>query len=399
MSLTTRRLGAMTPLMSCRVAGFQHHLGPRFLAQLKAGDVLTLRREPGNRHDPRAIRVEWRGAILGYVPREANFAAAQLLDRGTSLVARIGELHAGGDSRGRLLIEVSAESPVEEVAPPAHHPLNAMVRDPRVPALVLAPDPPATGAVHQKTLEVLDDVVAAIAWRLATPPVAVRSAWGREVRLWESLCISVDTHGRALKAAQLNDRPSATPRMTLDLRRPVSAEHWLEALQPAVSRVAREHGLAAALGPMPLAQWMHACLRLTFQDFVDFEALRHELLAHLVPDPLARSLASRIFAPSPDMSEFNWVCGRVEALALLAVDAPRMVPYLYLLQGDRQAAEGASAERLMTRLKTAVPGLGRESRAPRVFRVLDRPPGIEDQEHLSSQGQLPLIGKAAAARR
>ena len=202
----------MTLLMSCRVAGFQHHLGPRFLAQLKAGEALTLRREPGNRHDPRAIRVEWRGAILGYVPREANFTASQLMDRGTVLSARIGEMRRDGDPRHRLTIEVSAESPAEEVTPPSSHQLAPMVRDPRVPALVLAAEAPATGALLQKALEVLDDAVAAIAWRLAAPPVAIRSATGREVRLWESLSISVDSQGRGLRVAYLTDRSSAAPR-------------------------------------------------------------------------------------------------------------------------------------------------------------------------------------------
>ena len=400
MSLTARRLGAMTLLMSCRVAGFQHHLGVRFLSQLRKGEALTLRREPGNRHDPRAIRVEWRGAMLGYVPREANFAAAQLLDRGTALSARISDLRAGGDPRQRLVIEVSAEPPVEEVVSPSSRTLSPALSQGRggiPPALVLAPDPPATGAVHEKALEVLDDAVAAIAWRLATPPVAVQSGTSREVRLWESLSISVDAHGRSLKVSHLNDKPTAVPRITLDLRRPVSAEHWLEALQPAITRVVREHGLAAALGPMPLAHWMHACLRLTFQDFVDFEALRDQLIAHLAADPLARSLANRIFAPSPDAAEFNWVCGRVEALALLAVDSPRMVPYLHLLLTDRGAAQGATAEQLMARLKLLVPAFGSEKREPRVFRVLNRPPGADDPGPSQRGGQLPLIGDAAAA--
>ena len=386
----------MTLLMSCRVAGFRHHLGPRFLPQLKAGDVLTLRREPGNRHDPRAIRVEWRGAILGYVPREANFAAAQLMDRGTALTARIGELHAGGDPRQRVLIEVSAEAPAAEVVQPATTTLSASLgQGATPPALVLAPDAPATGALHEKALEVLDDAVAAIAWRLATPPVAVHSAAGREVRLWESLCISVDARGRDFKVAHLNERPPAAPRITLDLRRPVSADQWLEALQPVVSRIAREHGLAAALGPMPLAQWIQASLRLTFRDFVDFDAMRAQLLAHLAPDPLARSLANRIFAPSPEVSEFNWVCARLEALALLAVESPRMLPYLHLLQADRQSSPAASAQQLLGRLTVLNPALGAEDRTPHLLRVLSRPPQPDEQPAPAQQGQMELIGRVA----
>jgi hypothetical protein len=385
--------------MSCRVAGFQHHLGVRFLPQLRKGDALTLRREAGNRHDPRAIRVEWRGAMLGYVPREANVAAAQLMDRGAPLSARIGELHKGGDPKQRLVIDVSAEAAVVEVAPPSTTTLSPALTQGRgstIPELVPAADPPATGALHQKALEVLDDAVPAIAWRLAAPPSVIHSSTGREVRLWESLSITIDAHGRGIKVAYLGDPARTAPKITLDLRRPVSAENWIEALQPALSRIAREHGLAAALGPMPLAQWMQACLRLTFRDFVDFEALRDQLVTHLAPDPLARSLANRIFAPSPAAAEFNWVCGRVEALALLAVDAPRMVPYLHLLHAERESVDATSAEQLVRRLKVLVPGLGAEGREPRVFRVLNRPPGIDDPA-APRNGQLPLIGNVAAA--
>lgn len=387
----------MTLLMSCRVAGFQHHLGVRFWPQLRKGDVLTLRREAGNRHDPRAIRVEWRGAMLGYVPREANFAAAQLMDRGTALSACIGELHAGQDWRQRLTIEVSAEAPPREAAAPCSHTLSPMVSDPRVPALVLAPEPPVTGALQDKSIEVLDDAIAAIAWRLATPPRIIDSAHGREARLWESLSISIDARGRGMRVACLGENPRTTPHVTLDLRRPVSAESWIEALQPVLSRIAREHGLAAALGPMPLAHWIHACLRLTFEGFVDFEALRQHLLAHLNADPLARSLANRIFAPSPDSTEFNWVCDRLGKLALLAVEAPRMVPFLHLLKGDTRATELSSVEQLVSRLKELAPGLGAEDRGPRVLRVLTRPPTIEDQAVPLQGGPRDLIGKAAAA--
>lgn len=387
----------MTLLMSCRVAGFQHHLGVRFWPQLRKGDVLTLRREAGNRHDPRAIRVEWRGAMLGYVPREANFAAAQLMDRGTALSARIGELHAGRDWRQRLTIEVSAEAPPREVTPPCSHALSPMVSDPRVPALVLAPEPPMAGALYDKSIEVLDDAIAAIAWRLATPPRIIDSAHGREARLWESLSISIDARGRGMRVACLGENPRTAPRVTLDLRRPVSAESWIEALQPVLSRIAREHGLAAALGPMPLAHWIHACLRLTFEGFVDFEALRQHLLAHLNADPLARSLANRIFAPSPDSAEFNWVCDRLGKLALLAVEAPRMVPFLHLLKGDTRATELSSVEQLVRRLKELAPGLGAEDRGPRVLRVLSRPPTIEDQAVPLQGGSRALTGKSAAA--
>ncbi len=90
---TSRRL----VLQVSPLAGFQFHQGPRVWKRLAVGDPLTLVREPDNPHDPRAVRVEWRGHKLGYLPRVENTAASQLLDRGARLCARIAWLHTDPD--------------------------------------------------------------------------------------------------------------------------------------------------------------------------------------------------------------------------------------------------------------------------------------------------------------
>ena len=96
--------------MECPVAGFQFQAGETCWARMKRDDPVTLRREPGNRHDARAIAVEWNGIRLGYVPREANFAIAQMLDRGERLEARIGRMQATSDPWKRIGLEVFAVS-------------------------------------------------------------------------------------------------------------------------------------------------------------------------------------------------------------------------------------------------------------------------------------------------
>ncbi len=53
------------------------------------GQPLTLVRETGNPYDSKAVRVDWQGQKLGYVPRVENTAVAQMLDRGERLTARI----------------------------------------------------------------------------------------------------------------------------------------------------------------------------------------------------------------------------------------------------------------------------------------------------------------------
>ena len=66
-------------LMACPIAGFQYHAGEAYWPELRPGDELQLCREHGNHYDARAIRVEWRGVPLGYVPREANFTVALVI--------------------------------------------------------------------------------------------------------------------------------------------------------------------------------------------------------------------------------------------------------------------------------------------------------------------------------
>src|SRR3989304_4481039 len=70
------------------LAGFRYHEAPQLFDELRLGDRLALVREPDNPHDPNAVRVEWRGRKLGYVPRRENAALAWGLDRGTPMRAR-----------------------------------------------------------------------------------------------------------------------------------------------------------------------------------------------------------------------------------------------------------------------------------------------------------------------
>jgi len=76
------------------VAGFQYHRGEALWPLLAVGASLDLAREPDNRHDPRAVRVDWQGEKIGYVPRGDNAAVSHLLDSGKQVTARIVTLRA-----------------------------------------------------------------------------------------------------------------------------------------------------------------------------------------------------------------------------------------------------------------------------------------------------------------
>ncbi|MGH8678452.1 MAG: HIRAN domain-containing protein [Burkholderiales bacterium] len=88
------------------LAGFQYHEGKAVWDQLRVGDALALVREPGNLHDPNAVRVEWRGRVIGYVPRRENEAVARQLDFGNRLGARIVRLTRHRDPWKRVEFEI-----------------------------------------------------------------------------------------------------------------------------------------------------------------------------------------------------------------------------------------------------------------------------------------------------
>lgn len=88
------------------LAGFQFYSGKALWSEMKVGDPLTLVREPHNPYDPNAVRVEWRGEKLGYVPRADNADLARHLDRGTKVEARISRLAEDRNPWRRIRFDV-----------------------------------------------------------------------------------------------------------------------------------------------------------------------------------------------------------------------------------------------------------------------------------------------------
>ena len=88
------------------LAGFQYHAGEEVWPRLATGQWLALVREPDNAFDADAVRIDWHGHKLGYLPRAENTAVAQMLDRGERLSARIKALRQAADPWQRVGIEV-----------------------------------------------------------------------------------------------------------------------------------------------------------------------------------------------------------------------------------------------------------------------------------------------------
>ena len=93
-------------LQDSPLAGFQFHAGKKLWPQMHVGDSLSLIREPQNVHDSRAIRVEWQGQHIGYVPRRENTDIARLMDHGVPVVARISRLAQSRDPWARVRFEI-----------------------------------------------------------------------------------------------------------------------------------------------------------------------------------------------------------------------------------------------------------------------------------------------------
>lgn len=103
-------------LQSTLAAGLAHHDAKAVWTDLRVGDALDLVRETDNLHDPNAVRVDWQGRVLGYLPRADNADVARLLDRGQALKARIRAIAKYRNHRRKLEIDIYADV-VRPVAP------------------------------------------------------------------------------------------------------------------------------------------------------------------------------------------------------------------------------------------------------------------------------------------
>ena len=93
-------------VQSSPLAGSQYYSANRVWGEIRIGDRLSLSREQDNRHDRNAVRVEWNGQKLGYVPRAENRAVAQALDAGERLEARVAGLRDDPDPWRRIEFEI-----------------------------------------------------------------------------------------------------------------------------------------------------------------------------------------------------------------------------------------------------------------------------------------------------
>ena len=100
------RAAASIIVQQSPLAGFQYYDGKALWNDMKLGDALTLVRERDNPHDANAVRIEWNGSRLGYIPRRENADVARQMDRGAPVKARIVKLTEARNPWQRVLFEV-----------------------------------------------------------------------------------------------------------------------------------------------------------------------------------------------------------------------------------------------------------------------------------------------------
>lgn len=91
------------------LAGFQYYEGKALWDMMRVGDPLRLVREPRNPHDANAVRIEWRGEMLGYLPRRENADVARQMDLGAPVKARVVRLTEARNPWHRVRFEVYVE--------------------------------------------------------------------------------------------------------------------------------------------------------------------------------------------------------------------------------------------------------------------------------------------------
>ena len=93
-------------VQSSPLAGSQYYAVNRVWGEISLGDRLELVREADNRHDRNAVRVDWRGQALGYVPRAENRAVADALKAGEKLEARVSKMRIDPNPWRRIEFEI-----------------------------------------------------------------------------------------------------------------------------------------------------------------------------------------------------------------------------------------------------------------------------------------------------
>ena len=88
------------------VTGLSFRSYGRYIAELKTGTELELRRDRANEHDSNAVGVWFQGKQIGWIPKFQNAQLAWAMDKGKEVQAVITNHDTSADFSKRLFINV-----------------------------------------------------------------------------------------------------------------------------------------------------------------------------------------------------------------------------------------------------------------------------------------------------
>ena len=91
------------------LAGFVYHAEDHKLRSIPAGAELQLERDSGNRYDPYAVKVLYKGEQIGYIKRVHSQTIAEELDKGKKIRAEVKNFDVNGVVNSILLKITIAE--------------------------------------------------------------------------------------------------------------------------------------------------------------------------------------------------------------------------------------------------------------------------------------------------
>ena len=188
-------------------------------------------------------------------------------------------------------------------------------------------------------MRVLEGCRGEIAERLALGAVGFECAGRRHVLLWDLMDVSVAVDGSGMQVAwPAHGKGMGVAKPRADLSIPIGGYAWPTIFDPILFEAWRGEGLDVhMLGGGPTGEWMRHTLRRTFRRYVDWNRLRRAVLAYLRLDPLVVSIMRRLFeGDCPDIDHFNWVHRNASELARIAIESPRLLPFLRLV-GRKEA--------------------------------------------------------------
>jgi len=80
------------------VAGFYYYEGPEIVQKMEPGEILNMKPEPKNVHDKYAVELQYKGTMIGYIPRSDNRHISRLLQQGLNMVCTIREVNPDEDT-------------------------------------------------------------------------------------------------------------------------------------------------------------------------------------------------------------------------------------------------------------------------------------------------------------